>query len=85
MVNRRFGQIGRLKKEKIDEYVKLHADVWPDVKKMIMECNLQNYSIFIRDDLVFSYFEYTGENYDAEKDGRRRDDAEMVGIYKAML
>ncbi len=49
MVNRRFGQIGRLKKEKIDEYVKLHADVWPDVKKMITECNLQNYSIFIRE------------------------------------
>lgn len=66
MVNRRFGQIGRLKKEKIDEYVKLHAAVWPDVMKMITECNLQNYSIFIRDDLVFSYFEYTGDDYEAD-------------------
>ena len=74
MVNRRFGQIGRLKKEKIDEYVKLHADVWPDVKKMITECNLQNYSIFIRDDLVFSYFEYTGENYDADMEKMAADE-----------
>lgn len=63
-----FGQIGRLKPEKIDEYVKLHAAVWPDVLKMIKECNLENYSIFIKGDLVFAYFEYTGTDYAADMD-----------------
>ena len=62
----RFGQIGKLKKEKIDEYVELHANTWPGVLKMISECNLQNYSIFLHGDLVFSYFEYVGEDYDAD-------------------
>ena len=50
----RFGQIGKLKKEKIDEYVELHANTWPGVLKTISECNLQNYSIFLYGDLVFS-------------------------------
>ena len=62
----RFGQIGKLKKEKIDEYVELHANTWPGVLKTISECNLQNYSIFLHGDLVFSYFEYVGEDYDAD-------------------
>ena len=35
---RRFGQIGKLKPDKIDEYVRLHAKVWPDVLKMIQLC-----------------------------------------------
>lgn len=69
-----FGQIGRLKREKIDEYVKLHAAVWPDVLKMIKECNLENYSIFIKDDLVFAYFEYTGTDYAADMDKMAADE-----------
>ena len=58
-----FGQIGKLKPEKIEEYERLHANVWEEVLKTIKECNIQNYSIFIHDNLVFSYFEYIGENY----------------------
>ena len=61
-----FGQIGKLKKEKIDEYVELHANTWPGVLKTISECNLQNYSIFLYGDLVFSYFEYVGEDFEAD-------------------
>ncbi|PWJ48955.1 L-rhamnose mutarotase [Faecalicatena contorta] len=64
-----FGQIGRLKAEKIQEYKELHAAVWPDVLKKIKDCCLENYSIFIKEDLVFAYFEYTGNNY--EMDMRR--------------
>lgn len=62
----RFGQVGRLKADKIEEYIELHKQVWPDVLKMIKECNLQNYSIFIKDDIVFAYFEYTGSDYAAD-------------------
>ena len=62
----RFGQLGKLKPEKIEEYVHLHANTWPDVLKTITECNLQNYSIFLQGDLVFSYYEYTGEDYEAD-------------------
>ena len=74
MARRMFGQIGRLKKEKIEEYKTLHAAVWPDVLKTITECNLENYSIFIKGDLVFSYFEYTGTDYEADMEKMAADE-----------
>jgi len=61
-----FGQHGKLKRDKIDEYCELHAATWPGVLKTISACNLQNYSIFLHDNMVFSYYEYTGEDYDAD-------------------
>ena len=61
-----FGQLGRLKPEKIEEYEHLHAQPWPEVLRTIRDCNLQNYSIFRHKDLVFAYFEYVGDDYDAD-------------------
>lgn len=61
-----FGQLGRLKQEKIEEYDTLHAAPWPEVLQTIRDCNLRNYSIFRHEDLVFAYFEYIGEDYDAD-------------------
>lgn len=62
----RFGQLGRLKPEKVDEYIQLHANPWSGVLKTITECNLKNYSIYRHGLDVFAYFEYVGENYDAD-------------------
>ena len=62
----KFGQIGKLKEEKIEEYERLHADVWPDVLKKISECNIRNYSIFRFQSYVFSYFEYIGSDYEED-------------------
>lgn len=61
-----FGQLGRLKPEKIQEYEQLHGNPWPGVLQTIRDCNLQNYSIFRHEDLVFAYFEYVGEDYEAD-------------------
>ena len=63
---RRFCQRGFLKPEKVEEYSALHAAAWPDVLKTIRECNLQNYSISILGEMVVAYFEYTGEDYEAD-------------------
>ena len=54
--------------DKIDEYKRLHADVWPDVLSMISQCNIRNYSIFLREpeNLLFSYFEYHGDDFAAD-------------------
>ncbi len=59
-----FGQLGKLRKDKIEEYVNLHNNAWPGVLDMIHRCNLRNYSIFLQEDMVFAYFEYVGENYE---------------------
>jgi len=61
-----FGQIGRLKPEKTEEYRMLHAHPWPEVLRTISDCHLRNYSIFLEGDTVFSYFEYTGDDYDRD-------------------
>lgn len=59
----RHGSVIRVVPEKLDEYKRLHAAVWPSVLKMIHECNIRNYSIYYRDRFLFSYYEYTGEDY----------------------
>lgn len=63
---RRFGQIIGLKPEQIEAYERLHAAVWPDVLATIAACNIRNYSIFRHDDLLFAYFEYHGDDYEAD-------------------
>ena len=67
---KRYGSVIRLHPEKVDEYKKLHAAVWPDVLKMIWKCNIRNYSIFLRElegrPHLFSYFEYVGEDFAAD-------------------
>ncbi len=60
-----------LRPEKLDEYVRLHAAVWPDVLKMIKKCHIRNYSIYLRKladgrHYLFSYFEYTGADFSAD-------------------
>ena len=63
---KRFGQIIHLKPECADEYVKQHAAVWPGVLAMISACNIQNYSIFKKDLVLFAYFEYVGNDFDGD-------------------
>jgi L-rhamnose mutarotase len=58
----------KVRPEKLDEYKRLHANVWPGVLKTITECNIRNYSIYYKDGFLFSYFEYVGENYEADMD-----------------
>jgi L-rhamnose mutarotase len=63
---KRYGSVIKVRPEKLEEYKRLHAAVWPDVLKMIKDCNIDNYSIFYRDGYLFSYFEYTGEDFEAD-------------------
>ena len=63
---RRFGQSAVLKPEMVEEYKRLHANVWEDVLKVIHECNICNYSIYLKGCVLFSYYEYGGDNYEAD-------------------
>lgn len=62
----RMGQVIQVRLEKLDEYKKLHAETWPGVLAMIKKCNISNYSIFFRGNLLFAYFEYTGDSYESD-------------------
>lgn len=52
--------------EFLEAYKKYHAAVWPEVLAMIRRCNIRNYSIYLKDDLHFGYFEYHGAEYAAD-------------------
>ena len=63
---KRYGSVIRVRQEKLEEYKKLHSAVWPDVLDMIKKCNINNYSIYYKDGFLFSYFEYVGNDYNAD-------------------
>lgn len=63
---KRYGWVIKVKPEKLDYYKELHANPWPEVNAMLKECNIQNYSIYFRDGLLFSYLEYTGSDFDGD-------------------
>jgi L-rhamnose mutarotase len=67
----RYGMVVRVKADKVEEYKRLHAAVWPGVLEMIKACHLSNYSIYLRrlDDgeyHLFAYFEYAGNDFAAD-------------------
>ena len=63
---RRVAQIIQLKPEHEADYIRYHEQVWPAVLATIASCNISNYSIFLRNGLLFSYFEYHGLDYDED-------------------
>ena len=63
---RRFGMVIGLKREAEEAYRKHHAAVWPEVLETIRQCNIRNYSIYLRDGVLYSYFEYHGDDYAAD-------------------
>jgi L-rhamnose mutarotase len=62
----RIAQVTRLKPEDEAEYIRYHTEVWPAVLATIADCNIRNYSIFLREGVLFGYFEYHGEDLAAD-------------------
>ncbi len=53
----RLGMTLGIKEEKIEEYKKLHANVWPEVLENLTELNFKNYSIYLHKNTLFGYVE----------------------------
>ena len=62
----RYGQVIRVKADRLEEYKRHHAAVWAAILDMIGRCNIRDYSIFHKDGLLFAYFEYVGDDFDAD-------------------
>lgn len=59
----RVGMVIGIVPDKVDEYRRLHAAVWPEVLEVLRKHHIQNYSIFLKDDTLFGYLEYTGSDF----------------------
>lgn len=62
----------RLRPDKRHEYLEHHRTIWPEVVAALEAAGHCNYSIFLRDDLLVSYFEYDdGVDIDARRRAMR--------------
>ena len=61
-----FGQIIGIRPEQFERYKSYHTAVWLEVMVAIKACNIQNYSIFQKNGLLFACFEYTGNDFNAD-------------------
>jgi len=57
----------RVRPEKREEYLALHANTWPEVEQMNSAAGIRNFTIFIRDDVLFGYYEYVGDDYEGDQ------------------
>jgi L-rhamnose mutarotase len=65
---KRYGMVIRIRPEKLEDYRRYHAAVWPGALDMIRKCNIRNDSIYHRDGWLFSCFEYHGDDFRADMD-----------------
>jgi L-rhamnose mutarotase len=68
---KRYGWAIRLRPGKVEEYKRLHREVWPGVLATISACGIRNYSIFLKRfddgrDYLFASFEHTGADLKAD-------------------
>ncbi|WP_454802566.1 L-rhamnose mutarotase [Mucilaginibacter phyllosphaerae] len=67
---KRYASITGLNPDSVQVYKDLHAHTWPLVLKRIKECNIRNYSIYLKQidgkPYLFSYFEYVGDDFNAD-------------------
>ena len=67
----RFGKVIGLRTERVDEYLEMHREVWPEVYAQQIRCHLQNFTIFHQQlpdgkHYLFMYLEYVGSDYTAD-------------------
>lgn len=65
---KRMGMVIGIAPERVDEYKRLHAAVWPSVLARIAACNIRNYTIYLREpeNLLFATWDYHGTDIAAD-------------------
>ena len=66
MAPRYIGSIIGLRPEETERYRALHEHTFPEVLERISRSNIRNYSIFLRDGILFSHLEYVGQDHAAD-------------------
>jgi L-rhamnose mutarotase len=67
---KRYGMVIRVKPEKLEEYLRLHREVWPEVYNQLHRSNYRNFTIFHRElpdgHYLFMSYEYIGTDHEAD-------------------
>ena len=62
----RIAQVIRLDPDRIEEYERVHAAVWPEVLAQLSSSGIRNYSIHRYETLLFANFEYVGDDFESD-------------------
>lgn len=64
-VMKRYGMVIGLHQAKVDEYKRLHAEVWPSVLRTLRDNGIRNFTIFLKEpeNLLFGTFDYIDSDY----------------------
>ena len=62
----RYAMAVKLKDEKREYYLENHQNVWPEVLSELKKIKVKNYSIFLKEDFMFGYLEYDGDNFEQD-------------------
>jgi len=65
-VTKRVGSLMKVKPEYEEQYIILHKYTFPGVLDRIRKSNIRNCSIFLSDGMLFSHFEYVGNDFAAD-------------------
>ena len=71
----RYGSLIKLKSEFEERYIILHRHTFPEVQQRLYDSHIRNFSIFLKDGTLFSYFEYVGDNYSEDMERIAQDAA----------
>ena len=85
---KRIGQVCFIDGEENERlYAEYHEKIPEEIARCIHDCNLRNYSIFIRDGMLFTYCEYIGSDYesDMKKIAASADMQKWWGLVKPLM
>ena len=73
----RVGFLLKVKQDKVEEYKKMHENVWPEMLEAMSKTGWHNYSLFIRDDgMIFGYCE-VDESLQASLDATAKEEVNL--------
>ncbi|NLJ94702.1 MAG: L-rhamnose mutarotase [Clostridiaceae bacterium] len=62
----RFMWTARIKPGKLDEYIKRHDEIWPEMTEVLNQAGIHNYTIWNHSDQVIGYYECESVEYAAK-------------------
>ena len=63
---KKIGQVCGISPEKARAYIEYHRNIPEEIRALIRNCNIRNYRIYYRNGLLFTDYDYVGEDYDGD-------------------
>ena len=63
----RMCQVINVKPDRLEEYIDVHDNIWPEILQILRDCNIRNYSIYLwGNHTLIATFEYVGDDMDSD-------------------